>query len=212
MQAKRRKRSSGDPTQVRFDVPRLLTDLANMPDDGFDRFRKQWKKLYQDYTDAQLRRARDELRLLWSEHVPVELKEDGSLRHPFPALSNHAQEMYEHWQWEQSGANPTGEPLQQHICASWVRDAGQAGTVVDWENRRLRPNAQCLPMVLVWGCLQAADRLAYCHNPGCAAPFFIGKREAQKYCSDACAAPAKREAKLRWWNANRAGGTDPGKM
>src|SRR6266852_3917770 len=187
-----------------------MSRAHHMRDDGMGHFRKRWK-LYQDYTDTDLRRTRDELRLLWNEYIPVELKEDDTLKNPVPTLSDYAQDLYEHWKWEQSGSRPTGEPVQQFVCAMWLKKAGPSGLLVDWTNQRLRPNPKCLPIVLLWGCLQAADRLAYCHNPDCAAPFFFGKRKDQQYCSDECAAPAKREAKLRWWRENRAG-KDPGKV
>ncbi len=44
-------------------------------------------------------------------------------------------------------------------------------------------------------------RAKRCGNENCPAPYFFAKRATQKYCSDECAAPAKREAKLRWWHA-----------
>jgi hypothetical protein len=198
------KQSSGQEV----DVPRLLSDLANMLDSGASHFRKGWKKLYQDYADAKLLKLRDELRLLWSEHIPVELKEDDTLANPVPDLSDQAEDLREEWQWRQSGSQVGWEPLQQYVCEQWLKAAGTAGLLVDWEQQRLRPDPKCLPLVLVWGCLKARDRFAYCANPECPAPFFIAKRSDQKYCSEMCATPAKREAKLRWWRANRAGGAD----
>jgi hypothetical protein len=208
MHKKGTKHSSGKTT---LDMPRLLTHLANMQDDGTAHFRQAWKP-YSTYPDAKIRRARDELRLLWSEHIPVELKEDDTLKNPVPVLSDYAQNLYEAWYWEQTGSRPTEEPLQQFVCKSWLKQAGASGLLVDWENRRVKPDVRRLPIVLVWGCLQFADGLAYCHNPECAAPFYIRKRNDQQYCSGECAAPAKREAKRRWWKANRTGGRDPGKL
>lgn len=46
---------------------------------------------------------------------------------------------------------------------------------------------------------KSTDRLRYCQGGTCSAPYFFAKRRNQKYCSDACAIPAKRQAKLRWW-------------
>lgn len=47
------------------------------------------------------------------------------------------------------------------------------------------------------------DRVRYCENATCPAHYFFGKhRKPQKYCSSICAGPAKKEAKLRWWNAH----------
>jgi predicted RNA-binding Zn ribbon-like protein len=48
--------------------------------------------------------------------------------------------------------------------------------------------------------LRSADRLRYCQNDGCLTPYFIARRRSQKYCSDACALPAQRKFKLRWWS------------
>lgn len=44
-----------------------------------------------------------------------------------------------------------------------------------------------------------ADRARYCGNPDCPAPYFFVQRRSQKYCSEACALPAQREFKRRWW-------------
>jgi hypothetical protein len=47
------------------------------------------------------------------------------------------------------------------------------------------------------------DRARYCENPDCPAHYFFSKaRKPQKYCSSICAGPAKRAAKLRWWNSH----------
>jgi hypothetical protein len=43
-----------------------------------------------------------------------------------------------------------------------------------------------------------------CGGPTCAAPYFFRTEKGQKYCSPECADPARRGAKLRWWNENRA--------
>jgi hypothetical protein len=39
----------------------------------------------------------------------------------------------------------------------------------------------------------------FCANSECPAPYFFPDRRGQKYCSEACAAPAQREFKRRWW-------------
>ena len=38
-----------------------------------------------------------------------------------------------------------------------------------------------------------------CGNPDCAAPYFIARKTAQRYCSDGCAQVFQREWKRRWW-------------
>jgi hypothetical protein len=47
--------------------------------------------------------------------------------------------------------------------------------------------------------------MLYCGNPLCPAPYFLREEKAkkQKYCSPECANPARRAAKLRWWNKAR---------
>jgi hypothetical protein len=45
------------------------------------------------------------------------------------------------------------------------------------------------------------DTARHCENADCPSPYFFAKsRKPQKYCSPICAGPAKRAAKLRWWN------------
>ncbi len=44
--------------------------------------------------------------------------------------------------------------------------------------------------------------MVYCAGPVCAAVLFRTEK-GQKYCSPECADPARREAKLKWWNENR---------
>jgi hypothetical protein len=44
-----------------------------------------------------------------------------------------------------------------------------------------------------------ARRMRKCAWPGCQHPFFLAVRVTQKFCSKACAAPAKQESKNRWW-------------
>jgi hypothetical protein len=57
--------------------------------------------------------------------------------------------------------------------------------------------------------LQVNQKLmVYCEGPTCAAPYFFREEKGQKYCSPECADPARREAKLRWWNENKK---NPGK-
>jgi hypothetical protein len=52
---------------------------------------------------------------------------------------------------------------------------------------------------LYW--LQSNQRLMLrCGGPMCAAPYFFRTEKGQKFCSPECADPARREAKLRWWN------------
>jgi hypothetical protein len=44
-----------------------------------------------------------------------------------------------------------------------------------------------------------------CANPLCNTPYFFRpeKSKRQDYCSPECADPARKQAKLKWWNENR---------
>jgi len=42
-------------------------------------------------------------------------------------------------------------------------------------------------------------RAKRCANQDCAEPYFFARRKNQKFCCAECAAPAKLEAKRRWW-------------
>jgi len=49
--------------------------------------------------------------------------------------------------------------------------------------------------------LQMNQRLMLrCGGVECAAPYFFRTEKGQRFCSPECADPARREAKLRWWN------------
>jgi hypothetical protein len=53
-----------------------------------------------------------------------------------------------------------------------------------------------------------ADRARCCAGGlACPAPYFVAKKRWQKYCSEACAGPANREAKRRWWHEHKGKGS-----
>jgi hypothetical protein len=60
------------------------------------------------------------------------------------------------------------------------------------------PEPETFVAVLLYE-LEHAHLLKYCQNPACLEPYFIAKRVCQNVCSAACAKPAQRDAKLRWW-------------
>ena len=195
-------RSSKSPRKLSFHLPRILVDLANMQEGDDVRFRKRWN-VYESYSDKKLLGLRDELRLLWPGYVSEEvmsrpMSADNSAR--VEDLDPLVRNWLEH--------RPRDMSLEEFICEQWLhRAVRNNGLLVDWSSKRLTPDQTSLPVVLLWGCLQNGDRLAYCQNPECPAPYFIRTRKQQKFCTEACAAPAKREAKRKWWNANRAGKT-----
>jgi hypothetical protein len=49
---------------------------------------------------------------------------------------------------------------------------------------------------------RSVDRMAYCANSDCSAPFFFNRRSSQKFCTEDCARPSQREFKRIWWTEN----------
>lgn len=71
----------------------------------------------------------------------------------------------------------------------------------------VKPPPQLTPFEQVMVHFQRiGENARHCPNPECPAPYFFARRRQQRYCSEVCAEPAQREAKRRWWNANRAKG------
>ena len=53
-----------------------------------------------------------------------------------------------------------------------------------------------------------AGKLAICTNPDCQSPYFVRKRNTQKYCeSGPCKEQAQREQKREWWTRHRGKGS-----
>jgi hypothetical protein len=46
-------------------------------------------------------------------------------------------------------------------------------------------------------------RKVKCWNPNCPQIYFHANRSDHRYCSAACALPAQRAAKLKWWHENK---------
>lgn len=44
------------------------------------------------------------------------------------------------------------------------------------------------------------ERLRKCHNPQCAAPYFLARHLNQNFCSEPCAQWGQRQQALAWWN------------
>jgi len=201
------KRSS-KPRLWKSNEAKLLMDLANMRDDGIRNFRKNWE-IYAGRKDDRLIRYRDELQLLWSESVPVAVtpaemekpREAVTLEEVCGGMTPHQQRLFEYWHDEASHDISGFASLQGLILEGWLKE-GAGGLHVDWPNG-FRPEANSLPAVLAWGCLMHAERLGLCRNQNCPTRYFIAARKDQRYCSQECAAPAKKAAKRDWWNKNR---------
>jgi hypothetical protein len=72
---------------------------------------------------------------------------------------------------------------------------------VDWEEGSLVPAPRSLNDVVWFTLLAHSRRLAICANKdnGCPTPYFLKNKPKHRFCSDACALPAQREFKRKWW-------------
>lgn len=196
MQCKKTKRSSNAVLLAGIKATNLnpstlknfLCDLANCRDERLDWLRgKHGAILKGRYsTIHQMANYRDELRVLWRP-LP-------------PGVPDKDFQEFEEWR----KIRPKAEPGEM-ICNRWLA-CSETGLLATWDRHRreLVPIPSDLPAFLAYGCLLFGNRLCYCRNPRCPAPWFIGTREDQQYCSTDCAWPAKKAAKLKWWRENRA--------
>jgi hypothetical protein len=150
---------------------------------------------------------RDELQLLWHHAAPLSDPEwrnqpatGTTLEAVHSGMTEYQERLFDGWLEHRPGAS-----LEETICEDWL-SLDKSGLHVDWtpKMKGIRPNASSLPKVLVWACLMHAEHLGVCRNLECPTPYFIASRKDQRYCSQECAWPAKREAKLKWWHENRA--------
>lgn len=75
---------------------------------------------------------------------------------------------------------------------------------MEMQARLNRPPEITLSEAVLFYLQTIGDHLRHCPNATCALPYFIADKKWQKYCSEACAAPAVRESKRKWWADNRA--------
>jgi hypothetical protein len=194
--------SSRHRAESRATTRRFLCELANLREDGISRFRQMWGKYYKRGKDGELLQRRDELRMLWAKRSSylkrrfTEEDWENAIKVPITKSTQALHEVSE---------LRYPDPLEQVICEHWLSQKGLQWNVT-WRPRdkRMSVDPRFLPAVLALGCLHFADRLCVCRNPACPARFFIGNRRDRKYCSDECARPAKRAAKLNWWHKNRS--------
>ena len=73
---------------------------------------------------------------------------------------------------------------------------------VDWEEGSLVPAPRSLNDIVWFTLLMHSRRLAICANKdnGCPTPYFLRNKPKHRFCSDACALPAQREFKRKWWS------------
>jgi hypothetical protein len=179
----------------------LVIDLANLRDDGVGRFHKTWNRLYGRLGENELLRRRDELRLLWTAPFSkIDLnKPDGLVESMHLGLTDRTEAVEEAWN------HSPRDPLEKIVCDHWLRQAKHPWTVEWGKRQRFLAHPFSLPAVLVLACVRHSDRFGICGNDRCAAPYFFRRRRDQLFCSQDCAWPAKKAAKLRWWNKHRRG-------
>jgi len=81
-------------------------------------------------------------------------------------------------------------------------DEPQASTSVgynaEYADAEVRRGIDGFCLVLIRA-LHVLDRMRYCLNPECPAPYFFAKKRRQKYCTEECAGAGQRELKRVWW-------------
>ena len=202
----------------------LLIELANLRDDGLGRFHGKWKQLYAFYRDEDVLTRRDELRLLWIHRFFEATHSGWGLELPLdkPIPKRRYEVLYRQWRelhpnavelplternrslYDQWVNYRYDESLEKWICDHWLSLKGLRFEVEWSENRKaIVTRGRRLPPTLVNACVHFASRFGFCRNPSCPAPYFFASRRDQLYCSNACAGPAKKAAKLKWWHEHR---------
>ncbi len=150
---------------------RLLVALANLHDDGFGHFQRQWKRRFWRELDSEseLLAMRDQLRQVWTPEVPLRVK----------------QRIVDIWlEWR-----PGLRGLRYQPWIVWLPTG------------RLVPFPNSLHAQLVQGALEHARHFKICQNPDCAVRYFIARRKDQKYCErGVCTDYAQRKYSLNYWN------------
>ncbi len=155
---------------------KLLLDLANLRDDGFDWFRQQWAAFFRPTPDTELRGLRHQLRTtIWSPDVSDSEKKA----------------LLERWLTASRGGGLSGIIQRQ-----WS---------VNLRLRRILPQSGNLRAILVLAILDNFPRLGVCHNPECLYPYFFKRRCDQKFCERGdCTRYAQRQYALKSWHEKGA--------
>lgn len=152
----------------------FLQELANLREDGAERFRQRYAPSFDRLSRSELFRLRDELRALWT----------GGKEMP-PSLAR---------VWDEREAAGHGTTLDEFICNRWLHNS-RGGLVIIFGE--IQPDLNS-PLALLAYCAHLySRRMKICANSDCQASYFVARRADQLYCSTDCAAPAKRESKRR---------------
>jgi hypothetical protein len=175
------------------EAERFLVELANLHDGGVNRLKAQFTDMLPRPPVAGVaivRGTTDPSGITQSELVRV-LTLDEIHRDFFLSLRNRLQLV-----WRES--DPRRKRYGIFLIWYWALSPMDI-RVSEMPDRLSLPPLSPLEIALDY-LLTNSDRARFCLNPECVVPYFFAKRRSQKYCSDECAKPAKREAKLRWWN------------
>src|SRR6266436_4646143 len=160
----------------------LMLDLANMHNSGFSRFRRIWGKRFLQRpspSEREILQLRDELRRIWQ---------------PTSASIAEKNKVLEEWlEWRPSRPPGLFSRIGFDPKAHKWQPVLQTGSLI--------PAFASIHGQVIQGVLEQCKHLAVCNNPECSAPFFLAKRNDQKYCeNDECIHYAQRKYALEWWN------------
>jgi hypothetical protein len=185
----------------------ILFDLANLPgewpliqnlkafkktESAIKRIRSRHSGAFQDCTSISIILLRDLARKAWT------------------AADERSAEWYLfrlrhlHWETVRRVRHVQGAAKSQKMLEP------EARTIPSTLDEAMRVIAQCEPPPATE--IEAAafylqknlNHALYCPDAECPAPYFFSKKKGQLYCSPACALPARRESKRRWWSQNRS--------
>lgn len=167
---------------------RMLLDFVNtLPgQDGLDRFKAKWEK--------------------------YGLKWDGGLKDFVQAQSI----VRDTWEGKHSGIEGFQAELSLGLRCSEEDEFTSPPIQVDWEGSSLSVAPRNLHDLVWFALIQHSQRLGVCEShikgEGCPTPYFLKYRPMARFCSEACAGPAQRESKRRWWGEHGAEWLEQRKM
>jgi|SRR5215831_5898163 len=181
----------------------FLLRLANLGDDSVPWLRSKYPEMFHQSTSEETIFAyRKELRRAWD--APDQRTRDWyvfSLRRHHAmmerviamdeiARSGRAQHLVEEMGKLEASLSPKQRQEARRSVAEWLTE----------------PPPQITPLeaTLFYFQTRVADLAKHCGHVDCPSPYFIADKRWQKFCSEACAGPANRESKRKWWSENRA--------
>jgi hypothetical protein len=104
------------------------------------------------------------------------------------------------WRGDKAAIDKIVRQINQHFRTSMAFDKGRIELIMD---------DLVGTSFLLFLRDHSAGRTAVCANPACPNPYFVKKRETQKYCgAGPCTEKAQLEYKRNWWRENRGQNKD----